>query len=101
MIDKELREIREAARNIADMYLQKFPRPLTFGVELNSGKIISIRKHLFSEEEVATMRDCSKMTKPEFFFTIINAMEREGHKDLVRKIFSLTGAIAMVIFLKR
>lgn len=91
IIDMELREVREFAKTISDMYIQKFPRPLTFGVELEYGRIISIPQNALTKEEVEILRDCSKMTRPEYHFNIIEVLNRENHEDIAEKIFSLTG----------
>lgn len=91
MIEMELREVRDFAKIISEMYIQNFPRPLSFGVELEYGRIISIPQNALTEEEVEILRDCSKMTRPEYHFNIIEVLNRENHEDIAEKIFSLTG----------
>lgn len=89
MIDKETSELRDAANTIARMYLHKFPREKSYGIELESGNILSIPCASFSDDEIAILRKCAVMVENRSPFTIIDALYKESHKDLVKMIYKL------------
>ena len=95
MIDKEKCKVRNAANTIAEMYLQKFPRSASYGIELSTGSVIPVPYDSFTEKELDALHKSQELIKAAKWLTIIDGLYHKSHKEpqdkLVHKLYNLAG----------
>lgn len=80
------RRYREAANQIAGIYLDRYPRKESYGVTLTSSEDASelTLYHTLSDKELEILRECSRIAEEEQF-SLGEILESEGHHDLFEK----------------
>lgn len=77
----------EVAQMIANLYLERFPRELSYGVTLASTEDDSeiTIYHKLSKEEMATIRECSTIASEEEC-SLDEILKDEGHNELAERL---------------
>lgn len=85
-IEKEKNDIK-AAQNIASLYLEKYPRKLSYGVTLSSTEDDSEMTFYqeLTNEELELLQEFSKIAKEEEC-NLDDILLSEGHEELVQKL---------------
>lgn len=80
------RRYREAANQIAGIYLDMYPRKESYGVTLTSSEDASelTLYHTLSDKELEILRECSHIAEEEQF-SLGEILEGEGHLDLIER----------------
>ena len=86
-IREYLQKKLEIAQKIADLYLVKFPREMSYGVKLVSSEDASELTicHKLSDEEIKILKKCSRIAHRDEC-TLEEILDSEGYTDLIGKL---------------
>ncbi|MCF0168425.1 MAG: hypothetical protein HUJ93_07285, partial [Bacteroidales bacterium] len=91
-----LEGIKKKAEKIADLYLSKNQRPVSYAVNIDDedGNDYVVYRRL-TEDDIDIIRKCSEIAAEESC-SLGEVLDKEGHEDLVSELLETSGPYNMV-----